>query len=110
MEDTTMTKRFRIATLVFIAVGAVCAILPPKDYAYIDPSTGSYVLQLLIAALLAGALAARKYRTRIKALVAGLTVPNGCDGSRDGGSHIWARCFVTYAGVATACACATLEA
>jgi hypothetical protein len=47
-------------------------VFPPKAHAYLDPGTGSYILQLLIAALVAGLFAVKMYWRRIKAFVTGL--------------------------------------
>jgi hypothetical protein len=37
-------------------------------YAYVDPGTGSYVIQILIAAVVGAAFAVRVYWTKIKGL------------------------------------------
>jgi hypothetical protein len=39
-----------------------------RPTAYLDPGSGSYLLQLLIAAILGGALAVRMYWGRIKTI------------------------------------------
>jgi hypothetical protein len=41
-------------------------------HAYFDPGTGSYVIQVLIAALLAAVVTVKMYWGRIKAFVSGL--------------------------------------
>jgi hypothetical protein len=41
-------------------------ILPPKAYAYLDPGTGSYILQMTIAALLGGLFVVKKFWYRFK--------------------------------------------
>lgn len=41
-------------------------MLPLPAYAYIDPSTGSYVLQIILAGLLAVPFAIKKYWNKIK--------------------------------------------
>ena len=40
-------------------------LLPNRAFAYIDPGTGSYVLQVLLAAFFAGAYALKVFWTRI---------------------------------------------
>jgi hypothetical protein len=40
---------------------------PPFAYAYLDPGTGSYILQLIIAAFVGGAFVINLFRTRIYA-------------------------------------------
>ena len=45
----------------------LCWALPRTAYAYIDPGTGSYLFQLLIAGLFAGAFAVKIFWKKIKA-------------------------------------------
>jgi hypothetical protein len=42
---------------------------PQSAHAYLDPGTGSYVLQLIIAGLVGGALGVKIYWKRIKAFL-----------------------------------------
>jgi len=58
------------ATLAWLAV--VYLSFPPRAHAYLDPGSGSYVLQLVIAALLGAALTIKLYWKRIKALMSDL--------------------------------------
>lgn len=46
---------------------ALLVILPCKSYGYIDPGTGSYFLQMLIAGILGGLFAIKMFWGRIKA-------------------------------------------
>lgn len=46
-------------------------LFPPPTYAYIDPGTGSYVLQVVIAGLLGALVSLRIYWARIKAFFKG---------------------------------------
>ncbi len=46
-------------------------LFPPPTYAYIDPGTGSYILQVVIAALLGALVSLRIYWARIKAFFKG---------------------------------------
>ncbi len=46
---------------------ASCLILSKSVYAYIDPGTGSYLIQLLLAALLGIGIAFRLFWGKIKA-------------------------------------------
>ncbi len=64
--------RLPIASACLIVVFAGCVFLFAADcaYAYIDPGTGSYLLQFLIGALLAGGFAVRTFWSRIKASLA----------------------------------------
>ena len=46
-------------------------LFPPPTYAYIDPGTGSYIVQVLIAGLLGVLISLRFYWARIKAFFKG---------------------------------------
>jgi hypothetical protein len=54
--------------LLAIAVVVVLG-LPSMAHAYLDPGTGSYALQLLLAALLAGAYTVKLYWAKLRALL-----------------------------------------
>jgi biotin transporter BioY len=58
-----MEKRI-VSLLIFVAV--IMAGLPGLAFGYIDPGTGSYLLQVAIAALLGGALAVKIFWQKIK--------------------------------------------
>lgn len=47
-------------------------ILPQDAHAYLDPGTGSYVLQMIIAGLLGAAFAIKLSWFRIKRFISGL--------------------------------------
>jgi hypothetical protein len=47
---------FLVATVLF----------PPKAYAYVDPGTGSYILQVVIAGIAAGSFALKLFWGRIR--------------------------------------------
>jgi hypothetical protein len=66
MENTTMKcfTRF-ISMLVILALFLLT--LPQRAYAYLDPGTGSYLLQLLIAGLLGASMAVKIFWGNIKA-------------------------------------------
>lgn len=59
-------KHFSHLVTVTILLTLSCLIFPKDAYAYLDPGTGSYILQLLIAALLGGLFAVKLYWKRIK--------------------------------------------
>jgi hypothetical protein len=46
---------------------ALCAILHGNAHAYLDPGTGSYMLQIILAALLGAAFTVKMFWLRIKA-------------------------------------------
>jgi len=58
---------------VLAPVGVVCLLVLPQDaHAYLDPGTGSYVLQMIIAGLLGAAFAIKMSWLRIKRFISGL--------------------------------------
>jgi len=50
-----------------VLVGLLFFILTADAHAYVDPGTGSYILQLVIAGLFGAAVAVKIYWKRIKA-------------------------------------------
>lgn len=67
-----MIKYFRqLATVVFL-FSLLYLVFPQRVYAYLDPGTGSYILQLVIAFLLGGSLVIRIYWKKIKTYLANL--------------------------------------
>ncbi|TEB04605.1 hypothetical protein Psch_03366 [Pelotomaculum schinkii] len=53
--------------LKLIVMGAILAVsIPQAAYAYIDPSTGSYVMQVLLAAVLGVSFVVKSYWNKIK--------------------------------------------
>ena len=58
-------------------------LFPPPTYAYIDPGTGSYILQVVIAGLLGALVSVRIYWARIKTFFKG----NPPSGGNDPGKH-----------------------
>lgn len=57
---------------VFILSVLLWAAIPGSASAYIDPGTGSYIFQLLIAGLLGAAFAAKAFWGNIKTFMVGL--------------------------------------
>jgi hypothetical protein len=59
-----------------LAIGLLVALLhvafPPPAYAYLDPGTGSYIFQLLIAAVVGLAFLIKVFWGRIKGFFIGL--------------------------------------
>lgn len=63
-----------------LALSRVCVVLvavlfSPHAHAYLDPGTGSYILQLAAAGLLASMFTLRMYWTKVKDWVRGLGKP-----------------------------------
>lgn len=46
-------------------------VMPPAAHAYLDPGTGSYVIQLLAGGLLAGGYACRKFLANLLSMIMG---------------------------------------
>ncbi|MCG2810131.1 MAG: hypothetical protein L6428_01570 [Candidatus Aminicenantes bacterium] len=53
----------------FLLLSAFCLLFPRYSHAYIDPGTGSYVFQIIIAAFVAVAFAVKVYWQKIKIFV-----------------------------------------
>jgi len=60
MEKFTRTK------IVVIYLGILYLIFPRTAYAYLDPGTGSYVLQIILAAFVGLAFTIKIYWTKVK--------------------------------------------
>lgn len=54
-----------------VLLGSCWLLFPPPTYAYIDPGTGSYMVQVVIAGLLGVLVSLRIYWARIKAFFKG---------------------------------------
>lgn len=63
-------KRFKYLKMTFIMFGLVYLVFPQKAYAYLDPGTGSLILQMIIAGLLGASFAIKVYWKKIKAFFA----------------------------------------
>ena len=63
-------KCFTYLITVLVVLALLHLIFPQKAYAYLDPGTGSYILQLAIAALLGASFAIKIYWRRIKTFFA----------------------------------------
>ncbi|MCL6430639.1 MAG: hypothetical protein K6V36_07215 [Anaerolineae bacterium] len=64
-----MSRLQSIASSFFVCACVLLAF-PPPAYAYLDPGTGSLIVQLLVAGLLGVALTIRLFWRRIRAGVA----------------------------------------
>ncbi len=59
-------KYFTHFTIILVVLTLSYLIFPGKVYAYLDPGTGSYVLQLIIAGLLGGLFALKMCWGKVK--------------------------------------------
>jgi hypothetical protein len=69
--ESTM-RHSRIALSITIMVGVLLLISARDAFAYVDPGTGSYVLQMIMAGLLAAAFALKSYWRNITAFLSRL--------------------------------------
>lgn len=53
-------------SLTFLAAAALMLLFPLYQFAYLDPGTGSYLFQILLAGLLGAGMAVRIFWGRIK--------------------------------------------
>jgi hypothetical protein len=53
--------QLRSAIILALALGVILLAYPPRAQAYLDPGTGSYLIQVLLAGLLAGGVAVRLF-------------------------------------------------
>ena len=68
----------------FVAVAAVIILIPTAQaYAYLDPGTGSFLLQILVAGLLGILFAVRVFRDRIVIFFRRLTGRSSSSSSDD---------------------------
>lgn len=65
-------RYLRIAFSTSIMVGLLVLICAQDAFAYVDPGTGSYVLQLIMAGLLAAAFALKSYWRSVAAFLSRL--------------------------------------
>ncbi len=66
-----MEYRGRISGLSLLVF--LCLLLYPRAaYAYIDPATGSYITQIVIAALIGGLFVIKQYFARIREFIRSL--------------------------------------
>lgn len=64
-----MVKYAGQAITVGILLSSLCLVFSTPAYAYLDPGTGSYILQLLIGVLIGAAFAVRIYWKKIRSLL-----------------------------------------
>jgi len=74
-----MSKHYLIWAIGLMAVWALVA--PGRAHAYLDPGSGSYLFQILIAALVGGLFAVKIFWGRIKLFFLGLFGKKGKEAS-----------------------------
>ncbi len=67
-----------LLNLIFLA-GVYTMIFPPKAHAYLDPGTGSYLLQVVAAVFFAGIFAVKTWWSEIKRIITGLFSRKGVE-------------------------------
>jgi len=65
-------KYFKSLKEILFVISLFYLISPQKLYAYLDPGTGSFIFQLIIAALLGGLFAIKIFWKRIKTFLKNL--------------------------------------
>jgi hypothetical protein len=60
------------ALRILVMVGVLLLVLARDSFAYVDPGTGSYILQLIMAGLLAAAFTLKSYWRNIAAFLSRL--------------------------------------
>jgi predicted Kef-type K+ transport protein len=62
--------------VLFFTIGLLLSLLETRAYAYIDPGTGSYLFQIMVASLIGAGFAIKTYWSRIKKFVKNLLRKN----------------------------------
>lgn len=65
MRTGSVSRRWKVTAVIFSFAGML--MLPQPAYGYLDPGTGSFILQILIAALLGGFMAVKRFWATIAA-------------------------------------------
>jgi len=67
-----MKEKFTHLKMMFIFFGLFYLIFPQAAYAYLDPGTGSYILQIILAALAGLGFTIKIYWTKVRAFFVNL--------------------------------------
>jgi hypothetical protein len=79
MESTRKSsRRYPLGPLALVAA-LVLVLLPSPALAYIDPGTGSFVIQGIIAAIVGAGIAIKMFWHRIKSLFTGKSISSEDD-------------------------------
>ena len=72
IANSRRLRRPRIPAAVFILAGLVVLVWPEPARAYLDPGSGSYMLQLLLASMFGLAIGIKLFWRQFKARIAGV--------------------------------------
>jgi len=67
-----------------IAIILILLIFPQGSYAYLDPGTGSYIIQIIIAGFLGGIFALKIFWKQIKIFFVKIFLKNHSNGKNKG--------------------------
>ncbi|UCF35353.1 MAG: hypothetical protein JSU96_10895 [Acidobacteriota bacterium] len=56
----------RLFVLLFVSLLGAVVLFPPSAYAYVDPGTGSFMLQIIVAGIAAASFSLKLFWGRIK--------------------------------------------
>ena len=62
-------NNMRFKTIPLLVAGLMVVLFPSFSYAYLDPGTGSYILQITIAGLVSGIFIVKTYFHNIRKLI-----------------------------------------
>ena len=63
---------FPTLKITFIVLLVLCTMFPRPAYAYLDPGTGSYIMQIIIATLIGASVAIKLFWRNIKTFLKNL--------------------------------------
>lgn len=69
-------KNFKILRALTLLIALSLFIFPQSTYAYINPGTGSYIIQVIIAALVGGLFVIKIFWNKVKKLFHDLVIKN----------------------------------
>ncbi len=70
--NNAMTHLSRLSKIIFLFASFSYCLFPVKAYAYVDPGTGSYVIQIVIAALLGILFTIKSFWNKLKSFFVNL--------------------------------------
>jgi hypothetical protein len=82
-DESKPMKKITHLKMTLIIFGLFYLIFPQVAFAYLDPGTGSFIIQLLIAGLLAASFTVKLFWGKIKAFCTNLFSKKSRDGEDD---------------------------